>query len=465
MKLKPYPEYKASGLSWLRELPKNWDVFRAKNVFKPIDVRSETGAEELLSVSEKHGVSLRKNTNVTVFQAESYEGYKLCWPGDLVINSLWAWMQGLGFSDRHGIVSTAYGVYRPKAGHKEVYRYFDYLLRSAAYLWELRVRSKGIYRSRYQLNDDAFFTMPIILPSKDEQHKIVRFLDVKSRQISHFIRNKRRLIELLREQKQAIINRAVTRGLNPDARLKASGIDWLGDIPAHWEILPLKYLSKRIQNGATPPTDRTQYYEDGVIPWYGPSSIGSFSELGEPVRCLNKRAFVDGKARLIKGPAVMVVVIGATAGRVGLLMTDGSSNQQITSFEIDVGRVKPQFATFQLGFAQHWLRETASTATIPIIDSAVLNRVALAIPDIEEQDSILSWISSAAHNLNSAISRTQLQIGLIREYRTRLIADVVTGKMDVRDIPVETVPEDDAPEDLVESEEMEEALDVGEAEE
>ncbi len=142
--LKPYPEYKDSKLTWLGNIPIDWQIKRGKNVFRVVDIRSNNGEEESLTVSAKDGVSPRSEKKVTMFKAESYVGYKLCWPGDLVINSLWVWMHGLGFSNFHGIISTAYGVYRPLEKYSSYWKYFDYLLRSRAYDWELRVRSNDI---------------------------------------------------------------------------------------------------------------------------------------------------------------------------------------------------------------------------------------------------------------------------------------------------------------------------------
>ena len=110
----PYSDYKPSGVEWLGIVPAHWEVRRGKYLFQTIDVRSDTGDEELLTVSAQRGVVPRESANVTMFKAESYAGYKLCWPGDLVINSLWAWAHGLGVSPHHGIVSSAYGVYRPQ---------------------------------------------------------------------------------------------------------------------------------------------------------------------------------------------------------------------------------------------------------------------------------------------------------------------------------------------------------------
>ena len=121
--LKPYPEYKESGLPWLGQVPRHWEVKRAKSIFQCVDQRSKGGKEELPTVSSLRGVVPRRTANVTMFKAKSYLGYKLCWPGDLVINSLWAWGGGLGVSRHHGIISSAYGVYRirhdaPRASSK-----------------------------------------------------------------------------------------------------------------------------------------------------------------------------------------------------------------------------------------------------------------------------------------------------------------------------------------------------------
>src|SRR3990172_3886120 len=112
--LKPYPAMKDSGVPWLGQVPEHWDIKRAKNLFRGVDVRSEIGGEELPTVSSERGVVPRRSATVTMFKAESYVGHKLCWPGDLVVNSLWAWARGLGVSQFHGIVSTAYGVYRAR---------------------------------------------------------------------------------------------------------------------------------------------------------------------------------------------------------------------------------------------------------------------------------------------------------------------------------------------------------------
>ena len=272
------------------------------------------------------------------------------------------------------------------------------------------------------------------MPPPDEQAAIVRFLDHATRRLDKAIRDKRKIIALLNEQKQAIIHRAVTRGLDPDVPLKDSGIPWLGQIPAHWEVLPFKFLCRRIQNGATPSSSEQHYYEDGTVPWFGPSSINTGHELGAPVRYLTKAAFADGKARLIRSPAILVIVIGATAGEMGLLKGEGATNQQITAFELKQGSLDPEFVIQQLRNTEGWLKSTASTATIPILDSGVVNRLPVALPKTDsEQKEIVAAIYEKAYPLTAAMFHQEREIELLREYRTRLIADVVTGKLDVRE--------------------------------
>ncbi|MDR3602550.1 MAG: restriction endonuclease subunit S [Desulfosporosinus sp.] len=250
--LEPYDEYKNIELLWLDTIPTHWHFVRAKTMFKIVDIRSETGEEELLSVSSKNGVVKRTSANVTMFKAESYKGYKLCWPEDLVVNSLWAWQRGLGFSRYFGIISTAYSVYRLTNEDRFNYKYYDYLVRGVNYAWELRVRSKGIWKSRYQLSDQSFMDSAMICPPKDEQDQIVRYLDCSLSKINKFIKTNKKLIEVLKEQKQAEIDEAVTKGLNLNVKMKLSGINWLGDLPEHWKVVYLNRYLTGIEQGWSP---------------------------------------------------------------------------------------------------------------------------------------------------------------------------------------------------------------------
>src|SRR6266699_624834 len=222
--LKRYTEYRESGLPWLGQVPAHWEIKRAKAILQGVDQRSKTGKEELLTVSSARGIVPRNTATVTMFKAESYLGYKLCWPGDLVINSLWAWAGGLGVSSHHGIISSAYGVYRIRRSSEMIPAFLHEVVRSSSFNWELKVRSKGVWISRLQLTDVSFLDAPMHIPPLAEQSAIVRFLDWANGRLGRAIQAKQKVIALLLEQKQAIIHRAVTRGLDPSVPLKPSGV-------------------------------------------------------------------------------------------------------------------------------------------------------------------------------------------------------------------------------------------------
>ncbi|HEX2867312.1 MAG TPA: restriction endonuclease subunit S [Ignavibacteriales bacterium] len=200
---------KQSGIDWLDKIPEHWEITRCKNVFREIDVRSENGGEELLSVSHYDGVKKRSEKDVTMFLAEDYTGSKLCWPGDLVINIMWAWMGALGISKEHGIVSSAYGVYRLKEPEKYNPEYLDLLLRHPGYITEYTKRSKGVHSSRARMYSDEFFTVMILTPPVEEQDEIVEYIKSETRTIDIAIAKAEREIELIKEYKEAMIAEAV----------------------------------------------------------------------------------------------------------------------------------------------------------------------------------------------------------------------------------------------------------------
>ncbi|MFP4549053.1 MAG: hypothetical protein ACLFQM_13050 [Fidelibacterota bacterium] len=224
IKFKKYSEYKDSGVEWIGKIPAHWDTLRGNYIFKTVDERSKTGKEEILSVSEHHGVKKRSEANVNMFMAESYKGYKICSKGDLVINSLWAWSRGLGISKHRGIISTAYSFFRPDYERYDK-NYLHYLLRIKKYVDQYFISSKGIWISRLQLSDWSFLRIPILSPPLPEQTRIANFLDKKCQLIDKAIVQKEQLIDLLKERQQIVIQKAVTKGLNPDVKMKDSGVE------------------------------------------------------------------------------------------------------------------------------------------------------------------------------------------------------------------------------------------------
>ena len=442
--LKPHTAYQPSGVPWLGDMPEHWEVQRGKALLVPVDIRSTTGGEELLTVSAQRGVIPRDTANVTMFKAESYEGYKLCWPGDLVINSLWAWAHGLGVSQHHGIVSSAYGVYRPLPMADA--RFIHLLVRSVPFQWELQVRSKGIWVSRLQLTDEAFLRAPFPLPPLTEQRAIVRYLDYVDRRIRRYVTAKRKLIALLEEEKQAIVNQAVTHGLDPNVRLKPSGVEWLGDVPEHWQVGPVKHAFLSMDYGIS----------------------ASASDSGA-IRLLTMGHLKDGRVIVPNDGGVDFVVPHLLLEEGDLLFNRTNSQELVGKVGLFIGHDSPvTFASYLVRMRPHpnhepeylnmalngaSLTSRARREAIPSLHQSNLNptrfgRIHIALPSKEEQSAILRALRKETASLGAAVSRARRQIKLMEEYRTRLIADVVTGKLDVREASAQ-LPDEDGDQDPI----------------
>ena len=416
-----YPNYRQPKMRWLPAVPEHWNEQRAKTFFREVDERSKTGHEELLSVSHLTGVTPRSQKKVTMFKAASYVGSKLCRPGDIVINTLWAWMAALGASRHVGIVSPAYGVYRPHSADSFNPAYLDYLLRTRAYVAEYIGRSTGIQSSRLRLYPNQFLDIPLIQPPRPEQDQIVAYLRAQDAHIARFIKAKRELIKLLTEQKLRIIDHTVTRGLNPSVHLKPSGIEWLGDVPEHWEISKVKLLADYINGFPFKPAEwgakgrpiiRIQNltkehaafnYYDGTIP---------------------ERNHVKDGDILLSWSASLGVFVWNRG--------DAWLNQHIFKVVPDPKRITRGYFVWLARWFLNHMEAEAHGSTMQHITKPKFGSFPVPLPSLNEQAEIEAYINQETQDIDLAIARTEDEIKLIREYRDRLIADVVTGQVDVR---------------------------------
>lgn len=427
-----YESYRQPRMRWLPPVPTHWVEQRAKTFFREVDERSQTGQEELLSVSHLTGVTPRSQKNVTMFKAASYVGAKLARPGDIVINTLWAWMAALGASRHLGIVSPAYGVYRPHNADSFNPAYLDYLLRTRAYVSEYIGRSTGIRSSRLRLYPAQFLDIPLLQPPQTEQDKIVAYLRAQDAHIARFIKAKRDLIALLSEQKLRIIDQAVTRGLDPSVKLKPSGIEWLSAVPQHWEVQRLKnvadvVLGKMLTTEAKGDQgDFKPYLRSTNVQWTEP-------DVRDVKEMWISRSEME-TLRIRKGD--LLVSEGGEVGRACIW----SEELPECYIQNSVHRVAakaamlPEFLFYQF-FA--YGKRGRFNAIVNRVSIAHLTReklvtVPFTVPPVDEQKSICEWISNECLPLEDAITRAEEEIKLIREYRDRQIADVVTGQLDVR---------------------------------
>lgn len=433
--LPAYPAYRDSELPWIGAIPVHWDLLRNGRIFTH---RVETGFPDLpiLEVSLRTGVRVRDLVNLKRKQMMTQkEKYKRAVKGDIAYNMMRMWQGALGVAPVDGLVSPAYVVVRPFDGVNSAY--YDYLFRTGAYMSEVNKYSRGIVSDRNRLYWDEFKQMPSIIPPRDEQDKIVAFLRTQDRQIARFIRDKRWLIELLNEQKQTIIHRAVTRGLDPDVRLRPSGIDWLGDVPEHWDVRAIKQVS-------------TVYF----------SGVDKHTVAGEELVMLcnytdvYKNECITSQINFMQASATKAEIAKFTLKRGDVLITKDSE----TADDIAVPAwVSENLSGVICGYHLALLRPVEGTLTGEYFYRALTaNRIAqqfhvaatgvtrvglskhdvknavFPVPPTEEQGQICRWIEDKFIPLDDAISRSKSEIDLIREYRERLISDVVTGKVDVR---------------------------------
>jgi len=443
--LKPYPKYKESGQSWLGKVPEHWDVKRLKLLLREVDLRSSTGKEQLLGVSQYTGVTQRKSmdgTDSPDSRAASLIGYKLVLPDDLVINIMLAWNGSMGVSRYEGIASPAYCVYRFKSG--VLPWYYHELLRIPLYKGRIKAASTGVIESRLRLYSDDLGCIEAILPPSDEQVAIVRFLNSANGQLEKAIRAKRKVITLLNEQKQVIIHRAVTRGLDPSVSFKPSGIPWLGDIPEHWDVRKLKF-EMRFCGGGTP-SKGNQSYWNGSIPWVSPKDMKT-EIIRDTIDHITERAVAQSSTNLVPAGSLLMVVRSGILQRtipVAKSISEVTLNQDMKSLT-SKGRLDlDYFALFIRGCEKQLLREwTKQGATVESIEHHYLSNTKVPIPPIQEQKHIIEQVVVKIAPITTAISRFEREIELLREYRTCLVADVVTGKLDVREaaakLPDETM--------------------------
>lgn len=443
--LKPHAAYKDSGQDWLGFIPAHWSLLRAKRLFREVDERSNTGEEELLSVSHLTGVTPRRLKTVTMFLAESNVGHKVCRPGDLVINTLWAWMAALGVTKHIGIVSPAYGVYRPTNDGGILPAYADHLLRTPLYAAEYQRRSTGVNSSRLRLYPEQFLRIPILLPPKDEQAAIVRFLDWANGQLERAIRAKRKVIALLTEQMQAIVGRAVTRGLDPTSSLKATGIPWLGDIPEHWEVRRLRQVAVMKPSKAE---SGNQLRKDSEVTFLPMERVGidGAIDVSETARAID---VWNGFTYFRRGDVIVAKITPCFENGKGAFLDKLPTVVGFGSTEFHVVRPGPKLLgaylrliTSSRQFLENGENSMTGSAGQQRVPTDFVKNYPIALPSLLEQGEILDAVGRDALRFDTIVNRLKREIDLLREYRTRLVADVVTGKLDVREtaarLPAET---------------------------
>ncbi len=435
MKLTPYQVYRHSRLPWVGAMPDHWQTERAKWLFTKMQ-RPVQDSDEVVTCFRDGTVTLRKNRRLRGYTEAIFEfGYQGIKRGDLVIHAMDAFAGAVGVSDSDGKGTPVYSVCQPKPGVNP--KYYAHLVREMARTQWILALSRGIRERSTDFRFETFGAQFVPLPPPDEQAAIVRFLDWANGRLERAIRAKRKIIALLNEQKQAIIHRAVTRGLDPNAPLKPSGIPWLGEIPAHWEALPVKRCSSVISKGTTPSTEGREILESGSIRFLKAENISGGVIVNKPLVFIDEETHAVLRRSQLQQGDVLFVIAGATLGKTAIIELRHlpANTNQAVAFIRPNRRVDSRFLALWLQSPrikeQIWLNAVQSAQ--PNLSMASLGMFAVPLPPPAEQITIVEAIERETSGCISAIFRLESEITLLREYRTRLVADVVTGKLDVRE--------------------------------
>lgn len=457
--MKPYPEYKPTGLAWLPEIPRHWKSAKLRNLLSIVSKKNHP-EQPLLSVVREKGVirrdvdSKEENHN---YIPEDLSNYKVVRKGQFAMNKMKAWQGSYGISQYDGIVSPAYFVFDL---HGVSADFFNIAIRSKAYIPYFAQASDGIRVGQWDLSLPRMHEIPFFIPPADEQAQIVRYLDAMTAKINKLIRAKKRQIALLQEQKQAIINQAVTRGLDPDVELKDSGVDWLGPIPKQWEIKTVKqYFKIRKQIAGHEGYDVLSITQDGIKIKDISTNEGQMAMSYAGYQLVRPGDFAMNHMDLLTGYVDRSNYFGVT-----------SPDYRV--FELcDNVNCHPDFFlyVFQLYYKRRifyrYGRGAASVGRWRLPAREFLNFV-IPVPPIISQKRIVRFVKNNTQNIDKNILAVESQIKILSEYKNSLIAAVVTGKVDVRNIAVEAVPPEDlAPSDDPDESEEQDSLTPEESEE
>ena len=447
--MKGYGEYKNTGYDWLPAVPAHWDISTIRSLLQLSDTRCGVRSDlELLSVYREYGVIKKKSRDDNHNKASlDISNYKYVGKYHVVMNKMKMWQGSLGVSAFEGIVSPAYIVCIVKKDLN--LKYLNFLLRSHSFKTFYNRISYGIRVGQWDLRYDDLKALNVFLPPREEQDQIVRYLDTKVSKINTLIKIKQKQIALLKEKKQAIINQAVTKGLDPNAPMKDSGIAWIGQIPEGWEVKKLKRFMTKIVQGWSPQCENRPSENDELCVL----KVGCVNDIyfdASQNKVLPKQLSPQRDIFLKKG---MIIVSRAnTKQLVGLasLVENDLENvmlcDKLYSFFVNTKKLNSKFAVYSLRSTpsrEHIENNTnGASSSMQNITQSTIRELNIAFPSVEIQNVIVSFCNEKIRDICRLTDLHTKQIAHLAEYRTRLISDVVTGKIDVRGLPVDSLDED-----------------------
>ncbi len=434
-RFKPYLDYQESGVAWIGGMPSHWDLQRTKTFFDRMQ-RPVQPKDGIVTAFRDGEVTLRSNRRTDGFTNAAKEiGYQGVRVDDLVVHAMDGFAGAIGVSDSDGKCSPVYSVCTAKQKGKVHVAYYGYLVRQLAVTDFISSLAKGIRERSTEFRYSEFSILELAVPPKEEQKQIAVFLDYETAKIDALIEKQQQLIALLGEKRQAVISHAVTQGLNPDAPMRDSGLEWLGDVPEHWDVRKLKHSATDIQTGPFGSLLHAEDYISGGVPLVNPAHMVD----GKIVR--EDKCTVDDatQVRLVRHQLKEGDLVCARRGELGRCAVvraehDGwlcGTGSLRISFSTELSA---EFACFLIssdGFKGE-LSLASRGSTMENLNPDTIGSVHVPVPPVKEQSQILKMIADMSQRLDSLESLAIAKSELLQERRTALISAAVTGNIDVR---------------------------------
>ena len=435
MEFKQYPSYKPSGVEWLGDVPEHWQIVRTKDIFNH---RKEEALEddEIVTAFRDGQVTLRKNRRTDGFTNSIKEhGYQHINSGDLVIHEMDAFAGAIGVSDSSGKSTPVYSVCYAKNENIN-HHFYSHFFRTMAKTGFINSLAKGIRVRSTEFRWNESRNVYLVEPPKSDQQKIVAFLDTETTRIDNLIAKQEKLIELLEEQRKSIISHAVTKGLNPDAPMKDSGVEWLGDVPEHWEVTFIKYITKKISSGKTPLGGAEVYTDEGVIFLRSQNIYNDGLHLDD-VSFIPHEIHASMKSSAVKKNDVLLNITGGSIGRTCLVdceIGEANVNQHVCIIRTSKDKYAKWLSVFmKSNSAQSQIFYSQTGAGREGLNFSQIGNMRLLFPPFVEQQEILDFLDQENLRFDNLILKQQSLIEKMKEYRASIISHAVTGKIDVRE--------------------------------
>jgi len=427
-------KYKDSGIEWIGKIPETWEVDIAKHVFKQ---RREKGNEvvcQLLAATQKYGMYPQNQLEgvVKVAVDTDLNQFKTVHKNDYVI-SLRSFQGGFEISDYEGVCSPAYQVFYATRPINS--QYYKYLFKSDAFIQEINSLTVGIREGKNILYDD-FVLLSIPIPSVLDQQQIASYLDKKCGEIDSLIALQEQMIEKLKAYKQSVITEAVTKGLDPDAKLVPSGIDWIGDIPEGWRILRIKKISSDYKAGPFGSALITgNLLHEGSILVYTPEHVADTSKISQNINnlYLQEERREEMSQFFVKAGDVVFPIVGSL-GRAIIIdenMPEGIINQRLSKFSINREKIDEGYFMWLFGkseFYAKYIEMNCRGSFIVNLTKVIVGDMPLPLPSLCEQQAIASYLNGKCADIDHLIALKQQKIESLKEYKKSVIYEAVTGK-------------------------------------